>query len=76
MEYINEYLENGYIIGDVNQDYKITEEDNKMLLEYIAKVVTLNETQLKAADVNKNGVIDKGDSTEILNLISKAKTIK
>ena len=36
----------------------------------------MNETQLKAADVNKNGVIDKGDSTEILNLISKAKTIK
>lgn len=76
MEYINEYLENGYIIGDVNQDLKITDEDSKMLLEYIAKVVTLNETQLKAADVNKNGVIDKGDSTEILNLISKAKTIK
>ena len=60
----------------INQDLKITDEDSKMLLEYIAKVVTLNETQLKAADVNKNGVIDKGDSTEILNLISKAKTIK
>lgn len=76
MEYINEYLENGYITGDVNQDYKITEEDNKMLLEYIAKVVTLNETQLKAADVNKNGFIDTSDATEILKLISKAQTIK
>lgn len=76
MEYINEYLENGYITGDVNQDFKITEEDNKMLLEYFAKVVTLNETQLKAADVNKNGVIDTSDSTEISKLISKAQTIK
>ena len=76
MEYINEYLENGYITGDVNQDLKITDEDSKMLLEYIAKIVTLNETQLKAADVNKNGVIDTSDSTEISKLISKAQTIK
>jgi|GEM_PF-4432849 len=35
MEYINEYLENGYIIGDVNQDFKITDE----LIEKIHQLI-------------------------------------
>ena len=76
MEYVKEYLENGYITGDINQDLKITDEDSKMLLEYFSNIVTLNEIQLKAADVDKNGVIDTSDSTEILKLIFKAQTIK
>lgn len=76
MEYVKEYLENGYITGDINQDLKITDEDSKMLSEYFSNIVTLNEIQLKAADVDNNGVIDTNDSTEILKLITKAQTIK
>ena len=76
MEYVKEYLENGYITGDINQDLKITDEDSKMLSEYFSNIVTLNEIQLKAADVDNNGVIDTNDSTEILKLINKAQTIK
>lgn len=76
MQYIKEYLENGYITGDVNQDFKITDEDGRIISEYKASIITLNEMQLKAADVNKDGAIDKIDSTEILKLIAKSKNIK
>lgn len=66
---------NDYTLGDVNNDGKIDSSDATRVLLAYAGLVTLSETEEKAADVNGDGNIDSSDASRILlyyaNLISK-----
>lgn len=60
-----------YILGDVNADGQITEEDSDMCLQYSTSKIVLTEKQFKAADVNKDGEVDSRDSLRILKHINE-----
>lgn len=60
-KYVGEYVQNGYITGDVNQDFKITDDDYGLITRKINNEVTFTEIQQKAADINGDGVISQID---------------
>lgn len=61
--------EEEYIIGDVNLDNKITNDDKILLQKYISEVVKLSDEQLARADVNFDGMIDLSDVNRIEYLV-------
>ena len=75
-EFLQQYIDKGYILGDVNQDLKITEEDHNMVENYVNnKSTSLTDIQKKAADLTNDGVIKINDATEILKIIKDAKKL-
>lgn len=75
-EFLQQYIDKGYILGDVNQDLKITEEDHNMVKNYVNnKSTSLTDIQKKAADLTNDGVIKINDATEILKIIKDAKKL-
>ena len=75
-EFLQQYIDKGYILGDVNQDLKITEEDHNMVENYVNnKLTSLTDIQKKAADLTNDGVIKINDATEILKIIKDAKKL-
>lgn len=75
-EFLQQYIDKGYILGDVNQDLKITEEDHNMVENYVNnKLTSLTDIQKKAADLTNDGVIKINDATEILKIINDAKKL-
>lgn len=59
------------LIGDVNLDGKVTIEDATLIQKAIAQLITLNDTQKKAADTNSDGKINIDDATAIQKYIAK-----
>ena len=53
------------ILGDVNLDNVVDNSDLDLLNKYLAKTVDLSEIQLKAADVNSDGILSVGDAENI-----------
>lgn len=53
------------VIGDVDVDGKITENDAVLVLKYILGLGTLTPAQMAVADVNKDGKVTLIDSAEI-----------
>ena len=53
------------IYGDVNGDGRITIEDLVIVKAHIAEVLQLKGDALKAADINKDGVVDAVDAAYI-----------
>lgn len=53
------------MLGDVNQDGKITHDDAMMVQQHYARSILLDATQIRAADVNKDGAVDLFDSARI-----------
>lgn len=60
-DYLKELVENGYILGDINKDYKIKIEDVTLIQNHIGNRIVLDEEQQKIADINKDGNIDSND---------------
>ena len=53
------------LLGDVNLDGKVDDNDLTLLNNYLAKTVTLKDLQLTASDVNSDGIISVGDVENI-----------
>lgn len=53
------------ILGDVNLDGIVDDNDINLLNGYLAKTTTLTDLQLVAADVNSDGIISVGDAENI-----------
>ncbi len=54
--------------GDLDSDSDVTVADAIMLMQYLAGSRTLTARQLKAADVNKDGKVNVGDVTIIMQM--------
>ena len=54
------------LTGDVNGDGKILSSDALLILRHSAKLITLDESQKKAADVNADSTINSQDALSIL----------
>ena len=61
----------GYEYGDVNGDGRIDVTDASLILQHIAKLITLTPEQIARADVAYNNSIDVTDATLILMYIAK-----
>ena len=53
------------MLGDVNQDGVVDNNDLELLNKYLAKTVDLSDIQLMAADVNSDGILSVGDAENI-----------
>ena len=60
----------GYLMGDVNLDGKITVVDATTIQRYLAQLETLSDTQKALADVDKSGNITVVDATTIQRYIA------
>ncbi|MBR3289920.1 MAG: hypothetical protein IKI63_03980 [Clostridia bacterium] len=58
--------------GDVNADGYVDSADARLILRHVAGMITLNETQLLAADATENGIVNKKDADALWMLIYKA----
>lgn len=52
--------------GDVNGDKKVNSADALMILQYEKGQIDLTKKQLKVADMNGDGIVDKNDANAIL----------
>lgn len=60
-----------YVLGDVNDDGKISARDALLVLKHVARISELDsEQQLKAADVGGEGYIDSLDALEIIKYVA------
>ncbi|MGN0491319.1 dockerin type I repeat-containing protein [Ruminococcus sp.] len=59
-----------YMLGDVNNDGKISVLDATEIQKYIAGLVTFSSAQLSAGDVNGDGIITVADATQIQKYIA------
>jgi hypothetical protein len=59
-----------YKLGDVNGDGKINQEDLTLVQQFVQNNATLTLQQVKAADVNKDGYVDTGDTFKLSQYIS------
>ncbi len=57
------------ITGDVNMDGKVSVLDIIMLSKYDSQIITLNESQLQAADCNADGAINSADLTALMSYL-------
>lgn len=66
--YAKERFGQGSVIipGDVNGDGSVTEADVTMLMEALAGMRELSESERKAADLNNNGILDARDASLLL----------
>lgn len=53
------------LLGDVNLDGKVDDNDLESLNNYLAKTLSLKDLQLTASDVNSDGIISVGDVENI-----------
>jgi hypothetical protein len=58
-----------YLLGDVNNDGKVSVLDATEIQKYIAGLVTLSDSQLAAGDVNGDGNLTVTDATQIQKYI-------
>lgn len=59
-----------YILGDVNQDGKVSVGDALLLLQYLAGVERLGDDQLSAADTNSTNDVSVGDALKLLQYLA------
>ena len=63
-------LSNSALLGDVNNDGKLSPIDARYVLQYVANIRTFNETQFALADVNKDGKVNSLDARWILQIVA------
>lgn len=69
---LNVVSESAYLLGDVNNDGKITAADARLALRISAKLETVrNDGQFLAADTDKNKKITAADARKILRVAAK-----
>lgn len=66
-----DYVEPAFKLGDVDNDGSIKTGDATLILKHIAKMLTLEGTQIQAADCDRDGSIKTGDATLVLRHIAK-----
>ena len=65
-----EISEDEFILGDITGDGIVDQEDLDALQEYLLKNTTFTEKQYKAADVNKDGNLDTGDTLKLSQYVN------
>jgi len=60
-----------WLVGDVNQDGTLSQEDVQLVLKHVGRQITLDEEQLKFADANEDGSVDSADYQHIDKIINK-----
>ena len=60
-----------YTLGDVDMDGRITAADASLVLQGVAKQITLTDTQLSAAKVNDGLLLTAADASLILQYVAK-----
>ena len=73
---IFEISEKCLILGDVNEDGKITLADYTKILAHVKKTQLLTGDALKAADVNEDGKVTLADYTKVLAHVKKTQLLK
>lgn len=66
----------GYMLGDVNNDGKVTTVDARAVLRHIARLSPIPAEDLKAADVDKNGKVTSADARRILRAVARLEPIE
>lgn len=61
----NVIIPKGWIIGDINHDGKVNDEDIGRLRDYIGGKIDFSDDEFFIADVNNDGIIDDKDIEEI-----------
>ena len=61
---------NKILMGDVNLDGRVNNDDVTLLNKYISGTVIFNETQIIAADVKNNGEIDFNDYSCVIRYVT------
>jgi len=64
-----QFLEQGWVPGDVNQDGMINVQDVIMIVQHIMDPTSLNSLQIRIADVSQDGLINVVDVLYLVNLI-------
>ncbi len=54
------------LLGDVNGDGSVNSLDARLILQYSVEAVTLEDWQLRAADMGQNGSVDSSDARLVL----------
>ena len=60
----------GILLGDVNDDGRVTGADTNLIFRYVSGTVELTEEQLKAADVNGDGRVTGADTNLVFRFVS------
>lgn len=63
------YAQWDVVVGDINQDGNININDITILQKYLADLVSLTESQIKASDIDGNGRVTIADSTLLQKMI-------
>ncbi len=71
LKLIDSYTIHSDRLGDVNEDGKITMQDNVWIRDYVAGTRVLTAEQLKYADVDKDGKVDLKDAAQIRRYVEK-----
>lgn len=61
----------GYIMGDVNDDGSVTAADSRLVLRYCSDLESFTDLQFTVADVDGNGKLTTEDAENILSYASK-----
>ena len=72
LEIILYEINNGLLLGDMNNDHRITAYDVRMVLCYVSGTISVSKHQLRAADMDGNGEITSYDARLILIFISNS----
>ncbi|MEG0663473.1 MAG: glycerophosphodiester phosphodiesterase family protein [Clostridia bacterium] len=59
-----------YTPGDINNDGKVNTLDALLILKHVAKLSTLQDTPLLAADYDKNGMVNTLDALNVLKFVA------
>lgn len=60
-----------YLLGDADTSHEVDLTDASYILQYYAKLRTLDAIQMKAADVNKDTEVDMSDASFVLQYYAK-----
>lgn len=63
------YAQWDVVVGDVNQDGNVNVNDVTYIQKYLIGVITLTESQIKAADIDENGRVAIADATLLQKLL-------
>lgn len=60
-----------YLVGDANLDNKVDVNDAVYVLRYVANLIDLGTTEMKAADANRDSKVDVNDAVTLLRYVAK-----
>ena len=69
-QFAPDYVPSEILIGDVNGDGVVSIIDSTDIQKHLSEIITLSDTQLKAADANGDGTVSVLDATEIQKYLS------